>query len=185
MRVSWHVFAKLLIVNRMFKMDHQNTVLPPFFLSSEHECLFSWKLNIPLLKLVIHIHTTLYSCESKIFLSLLILSSPSLHPLLLQWAGITLMSHPSTLWPWRGRIRVAHLPSTPLLSSATLLNESSSQLGGPLIPCFGLIVSFWRGEERGGVSEAALTPPLGIELGLAGVNIHHFSPHEWAFKNLR
>ncbi|KAK9974385.1 hypothetical protein ABG768_022486 [Culter alburnus] len=95
------------------------------------------------------------------------------------------MSHPSTLWPWRGQLRVAHLPSTPLFSSASLLNEPSSQLGGPLMPRFGSIVPFWRGEERGGVSGAALTPPLGIELGLAGVNIQHFSPHEWAVKNPR
>ncbi len=103
---------------------------------------------------------------------------------LLQWAGITWMSPTSTLRPWRGRLRVAHLPSTPLLSSTSLLNEPSSQLGGPLMPRFGSIVPFWIGEERGGVSEAALSPPLGIELGLAGVNIQH-SPHEWAVKNPR
>jgi len=28
MRVSWHVDTNILIVNRMFKMDNQNKVLP-------------------------------------------------------------------------------------------------------------------------------------------------------------
>jgi len=28
MRISWHVVAKLFIVNKMFKRDHQNKVSP-------------------------------------------------------------------------------------------------------------------------------------------------------------
>lgn len=39
--------------------------------------------------------------------------------------------------------------------------------------------------RRGGASCAALNPPPHIECGLAGVNIQHFAPHEWAAKDPR
>jgi len=42
MRVSRHVVAKLLIVNRMFKRDYQNKVLPFFYLSF---CIRSYRTN--------------------------------------------------------------------------------------------------------------------------------------------
>lgn len=99
----------------------------------------------------------------------------------MRWKRVHCPTHPLGSWSvfWAVLITTLilhmHTHRRAAASYPHLVTKGKLQLGEPLMPCKGLIVSLKRGRSGKKRVGRSLTPPLGFERGQAGVNIQCFS----------